>query len=152
MLSQTVEYALRAVVSIATSPKKLHTTADIAEVTKVPLAYLSKVLQAMQREGILVGKRGIGGGFMLSRSPSELTILDIVNAVDPIIRIETCPLGLQTHGKRLCPLHRRMDKALADMESAFGSTTLQEMLDEPTMSPPLCELPCNVAHQSNVSP
>lgn len=139
MLSQTVEYALRAVVSIATSPDELHTTADIAEVTKVPLAYLSKVLQAMQREGILVGKRGIGGGFTLAKPPNKMTILDVVNAVDPIHRIDSCPLGLATHGKRLCPLHRRMDEALANMEQAFGSTTLQELLDEPTLSRPLCE-------------
>ena len=41
--------------------------------------------------------------------PTEVTILDVVNAVDPIQRIKTCPLGLKTHGVRLCPLHRRMD-------------------------------------------
>jgi len=70
-----------------------------------------------------------------------LTILDVVNAVEPIVRIRQCPLGLKTHGVRLCPLHKRMDNALAMVETAFRQTTLAEVLAEPTASHPLCELP-----------
>jgi DNA-binding IscR family transcriptional regulator len=75
----------------------------------------------------------------LAREPAELTILDVVNAVEPIERITTCPLGLKTHGARLCPLHRRLDDALAQVEAAFGKTTLAEVLAEPSESVPLCE-------------
>jgi DNA-binding IscR family transcriptional regulator len=67
-----------------------------------------------------------------------LTILDVVNAVEPIARIRQCPLGLKNHGIRLCPLHRRMDDALATVETAFRQTTLAELLGEPTNSYPLC--------------
>ena len=80
----------------------------------------------------------------LARSPEELTILDVVNAVDPIRRIQTCPLGLASHGIRLCPLHKRMDNALAMVEEAFRSTTLAEVLAEPTESKPLCDVPLTV--------
>jgi len=78
---------------------------------------------------------------VLLKSPSDLTILEVVNAVEPIGRIRTCPLGLTAHGARLCPLHRRMDNALAMVEDAFRQTTLAEVLAEPTSSRPLCELP-----------
>jgi DNA-binding IscR family transcriptional regulator len=77
----------------------------------------------------------------LVKSPSELTVLDVVNAVEPIERIATCPLGLASHGTRLCPLHRRMDNALASVEKAFASTTMAEVLAEPTTSIPLCDFP-----------
>jgi hypothetical protein len=60
--------------------------------------------------------------------------------VEPIERIRTCPLGLKAHGIKLCPLHRRVDAALALVEKAFQETTLAEILGEPTPSPPLCEL------------
>lgn len=139
MLSQTVEYALRAVVFLADkdAPQK---TGQIAEATKVPAAYLSKVLQGLVRAGVLQSQRGIGGGITLALSAEELTILDVVNAVEPIGRIETCPLGLKQHGVHLCALHRRLDNALATVEEAFRSTTLAEVLADPNPSVPLCDL------------
>lgn len=139
MFSQTVEYALRAIVFLADNSPNACTTDQIAEATKVPKPYLSKVLQNLGRNDIVRSQRGIGGGVTLVKSPNDLTVLDVVNAVEPIQRIATCPLGLKSHGKNLCPLHRRMDDALASVEAAFASTTLAEILSEPTGSPPLCE-------------
>jgi Rrf2 family transcriptional regulator, nitric oxide-sensitive transcriptional repressor len=141
VFSQTVEYALRAVVHLADQAPAARTTAQIAKVTKVPPAYLSKVLQALSRAGVVHSQRGIGGGMSLVKTPDELTILEVVNAVDPIRRIRSCPLGLASHGVRLCPLHRRLDNALAMVEDAFQQTTLAEVLAEPTQSVPLCEFP-----------
>ena len=77
----------------------------------------------------------------LARKPNQLTILDVVNAVEPIKRIQHCPLGLKSHGVNLCPLHKRLDNALAMVEDAFRATTLQEVIDEPTESVPLCDFP-----------
>jgi Rrf2 family protein len=141
MLSQTVEYALRAVVHLASNAPTAQTTEQIAVATKVPQAYLSKVLQGLVQGGIVKSQRGIGGGISLAKSPAELTILEVVNAVDPIKRIKTCPLALASHGVRLCPLHRRVDNALAMVEEAFRNSTLQEVIDEPTESVPLCDFP-----------
>ena len=137
MLSQTVEYALRAVVYLANRPGESARTSEIAELTKVPPAYLSKVLQALSREEIVTSRRGIGGGVTLSRDPSELTVLDVVEAVDPIQRINSCPLELKAHGVHLCPLHRRLDNAMKAVEEAFAATTLAEILGEQSVSIPL---------------
>lgn len=137
MLSQTVEYALRAIVYLAKRPEVSCRTSEIAEITKVPPAYLSKVLQALRKSGIVASQRGIGGGVTLDRDPKKLTILEVVQAVDPIQRIKTCPLELPEHGVRLCPLHRRMDNALKLVEEALSSTTLAEILDDPSKSIPL---------------
>lgn len=139
MFSQTVEYALRAVVHLAHHAPRTQTTEQIAAATKVPQAYLSKVLQNLRSRGIVRSQRGIGGGITLALAPQDLTILNVVNAVDPINRIETCPLDLASHGVRLCPLHKRLDAALAAVEHAFSQTTLAEVLAEPDSSSPLCE-------------
>jgi len=137
MLSQTVEYALRAVVYLANRPGESARTSEIAELTKVPAAYLTKVLQLLGREGIVVTRRGIGGGVMLDRDPSELTVLEVVQAVDPIQRINSCPLELKAHGVHLCPLHRRLDNAMKTVEDALAATTLAEILGEKSSSIPL---------------
>jgi DNA-binding IscR family transcriptional regulator len=77
----------------------------------------------------------------LGKSAAQITILEVVNAVEPLKRIRTCPLGLAAHGVHLCPLHSRMDAALATVEEALGSSTLAEVLAEPTRSIPLCPFP-----------
>ncbi len=141
MLSQTVEYALRAVVYLASECPAPRTTDEIAAKTLVPKAYLSKVLQGLVRGKIVRSRRGVGGGVALVDAPDKVTILDVVNAVEPIQRIHTCPLGISTHGKRLCPLHKRLDAAMAEMERAFAATTLAEVLADPSKSVPLCEVP-----------
>jgi Rrf2 family protein len=141
VLSQTVEYALRAVVFLAGQCPHARTTHEIAAATRVPAPYLSKVLQALRRAQIVHSQRGIGGGVSLAVPPESLTILAVVNAVEPLQRIKSCPLGLAAHGVRLCPLHKRLDNALALMEQAFGETTLAEVLAEPSASVPLCDFP-----------
>ncbi|HZZ71354.1 MAG TPA: Rrf2 family transcriptional regulator [Pirellulales bacterium] len=147
MFSQTVEYALRAAVFLASKIGAPQTNEQISAATLVPAAYLSKVLQNLSRGGIVQAQRGKHGGFSLARSPRELTILEVVTAVDPIERIRTCPLGLKAHGVRLCPLHKRLDNALAEVERAFASTTLFEILAEPTKSVPLCKFPLPTSDQ-----
>lgn len=141
MLSQTVEYALRAVVYLASQSPAACTTSQIAAATRVPAPYLSKVLQSLRREKIVHAQRGSGGGVSLAVAPNVLTILMVVSAVEPLQRIRSCPLGLAAHGVRLCPLHKRLDNALALMEQAFAQTTLAEVLAEPTESIPLCDFP-----------
>jgi Rrf2 family protein len=141
LLSQTVEYALRAVVFLASHSPAARTTEDIAAGTLVPRAYLSKILQGLVRAKILVSRRGVGGGVALAKTPQALSMLDVVNAVEPIVRIRVCPLGIETHGKRLCLLHRKLDAALADMEKAFASTTLADVLSGASGVVPLCEVP-----------
>ncbi|QDU95305.1 RrF2 family transcriptional regulator [Lignipirellula cremea] len=141
MISQTVEYALRAVVFLADQAPRARTNSQIAKATKVPAAYLSKVLQGLRRAGIVQSTRGIGGGSSLAVAPDALTLLQVVNAVEPLQRIRKCPLALAAHGVHLCPLHQRLDNALASFEEAFAQTTLAELLAEPTSSIPLCDFP-----------
>ena len=140
MFSDTVEYALRAVIHLAHEAPAARTTAQVAEATRVPRDYLAKILQGLAKKGIVQTQRGVGGGLSLARPPAELTILDVVNAVDPIKRVLTCPLKLPNHGVHLCPLHKRMDAAIATVETAFRATTLAEVLADPTnTSVPLCD-------------
>ena len=73
-----------------------------------------------------------------------MTIWDVVECVDPIKRIRVCPLGLEAHKLKLCPLHKRMDDALAGVETAFRASTLAELLAEPTTSKPLSPFPQNI--------
>lgn len=139
VISQTVEYALRAVLTIAQNGGEPCTSRKIAEVTQVPGAYLSKLMQGLVRGGIVTSQRGLHGGFLLTKSPDELTVFDIVDQVEPIRRIRECPLKIRSHGTTLCPLHRRLDRAMETIEDMFRATTVAELLSEPGARTPLCD-------------
>jgi Rrf2 family protein len=138
MMSQTADYALRAVVHLARSGGDPQTTQQIARATGVTPGYLSKVMQNLVKAGIVTSQRGLHGGFRLQKTPENLTILEVVNTVDPVQRIHECPLKLQTHTV-LCALHRRMDDLLAIIEERLGSTTVADLFAEDEHM--LCEVP-----------
>ncbi|MGD2108406.1 MAG: Rrf2 family transcriptional regulator [Phycisphaerae bacterium] len=139
MISPTAEYALRAMVAIAQANGDVAPTQGIAKLTKVPPGYLPKVLQMLGRAGLVESRRGLGGGFRLAKPAEELTVLDVVNAVDPIKRITRCPLDLDSHGTNLCPLHKRLDEATEHIERSFANTTISELLGQPGRTTPFCE-------------
>ncbi|MCA9059663.1 MAG: Rrf2 family transcriptional regulator [Planctomycetaceae bacterium] len=138
MISQTAEYALRAIVYLADQAGVCCTTAKISEGTQIPAGYLSKVMQQLSRGGIVNSQRGLHGGFTLVKGANQLTALEVINAVDPIQRFSECPLRIPSHGPSLCPLHQKLDDAGGLLEEAFGGTTIAALIDVPASRRPLC--------------
>lgn len=139
MLSQTAEYAFRAMACLAARPDESLTAGALAKQTQVPPDYLAKVLQQLGSAGLIKGRRGVGGGYALTKSASDIKMIDILNSVNPLKRITECPLGLQSHGRNLCPLHRTMDKAIASVLEILDDKTLADLMNEPGANTPLCE-------------
>ena len=128
MLSQTIEYALRAMTFLAGLDEGVSANSEtIAGGTKVPQGYLSKVLRDLVVAELVISQRGPNGGFCLARPPKEVSMLDVINAVDPLQRIRKCPLGNPAH-INLCPLHARIDRSIAMIEKEFKNTSLGEIL------------------------
>jgi Rrf2 family protein len=137
MISQSAEYALRALLCLASqrqpvvaSPAAALTTQQIAQRSQIPQGYLAKVLQILVRAGLITSQRGLNGGFVLSDDPACISLFDVVSAVEPSRRIRTCPLGLSEHRDQLCPLHRRLDEAAAGVEQMLRATTLADVVAE----------------------
>jgi Rrf2 family nitric oxide-sensitive transcriptional repressor len=136
MISQTAEYALRAVVFLAENTDSRWTAQRIAEATQVPPGYLATDLHTVARPAVVDALRGVHGGFSLRKAPDQVTVLEVIEAVDPIPRIRSCPLNLEAHRDQLCPLHDRLDKATALVEESFRASTLADLLGRQTFTPP----------------
>ena len=134
MFSQTAEYALRAVVCLSRNSAVPMTTREIAVAVRVPAGYLAKILQTLARAGVVSSQRGLNGGFVLARRPEQLTLLDVVRVADGSRRITSCPLGLPEHGSGLCPLHQRLDDAVALAEQTLAEVTVADVLAGPMCS------------------
>lgn len=135
LLPKTAEYALRVVASLAAGGPARATSRTLAEATGVPPRYLYRVLQALARAGIVQSRSGPGGGYQLARPADEISMLDVVQATGGIGRITSCPLGVERSDGRLCPLHRELDRAYAEVERAFASVKLADLVAQ---GPPLC--------------
>lgn len=140
MFSSTAEYALRAMVHLVTHQEALCGSQAIAAETKVPPRYLSKILNDLVEAGLITSRRGPSGGFLLARDPGTISVLEVVNAVDPIKRILSCPLNIPSHKGSLCRLHRKLDDTIGLVESALASATITEMA-KPSSSGNLCAFP-----------
>jgi Rrf2 family transcriptional regulator, nitric oxide-sensitive transcriptional repressor len=139
MLSQTTEYALRAMAALALSPERLVPTTFLASQTKVPPNYLAKVLQHLAAAGLITGRRGVGGGYRLKRGASEIRLLEVVNAIGELRRLEGCSSEQPEYAAgTLCALHRKTDEAIASVIRVFSSATLQDLLDDSGAPGPLC--------------
>ncbi len=128
MFSMTTEYALRAAVFLSESRGDVQIASRVAEATKTPVRYASRVLQLLVEGGLATSQRGPSGGFALSREPEQITLLDVVQAIEPIQRIRACPLNLPEHAHELCPLHKAIDAVAANAEQTLGSMTLADVM------------------------
>jgi len=139
MITQTAEYALRALVHLAALPSPHQATAqEISAATNVPIGYLQKILRTLSRRGLVSARRGILGGFALAKPPASISVLDTLIATDtPIARIERCPLGKPNH-TTLCPLHKMLDDQLEHTECAFKQTSIADLLQSDGGAEALC--------------
>lgn len=119
-------------VVLARDHESPQTAQSIASRSQVPADYLVKVMGSLGRAGLVQAQRGRNGGFLLARESKSIRILDVVNAVEPLKRIRGCPLGLEEHRRALCALHRKMDDAIRHVEDVFASTTLADVLSQPS--------------------
>lgn len=140
MLSQTTEYALRAMACLALKPDDLTPTPALARMAHVPPNYLAKVLQQLSGAGLITGRRGVGGGYRLSRHPAEISLLDIVNAIGEVKPIECCPCNASSNGGQLCPLHARAAAAIAAVIDIYSNTSLSDLLNDPKPNAPVCSM------------
>ena len=140
MLSQTVEYALRAMVCLAAFPEERVSAGTLADQTCVPPDYLAKVLQLLSKADLIAGRRGVGGGYQIARDPKDIRVLEVIRAVGSMDRIEACPLGIEGHGNpSLCPLHHLVDQAIAAMIKVLDQRSLADIVGLTDVGAPLCQ-------------
>lgn len=128
LLPQTAEYALRAVLHIASHESPARVT-QIATAIGVPQNYLAKTLNQLVRVGILASTRGPAGGFQLAMPAEEITLERIVSAFTGM-RVRRCLLGLGTCGEvQDCAAHARWSPLGAQVREFFATTRVTDLLN-----------------------
>jgi Rrf2 family protein len=130
MISKTAEYALRAMLALARHPGGRMVTKDVSTAAHLPPHYLSKVIQPLIRAGLVDAQKGKGGGICLKVDAAEISVLAILDAVEPIEPYAGCPLSALNVACRtsgLCALHSCINDVVLYMRERFSRTTLAEL-------------------------
>ena len=137
-LSEGIEWGLHCATLVAILPSEGTLPASrLAEYHGVPGAYLAKHLQALSRGGILESVPGPSGGYRLARPPAEITVLDVVEAIDGTNPAFTCteirrrgPAAIPAREYRLpCSIHVVMNRADAAWRAELAATTLADLVE-----------------------
>jgi Rrf2 family protein len=130
MLSQTAEYALRAVLYVAEhAADRPVRVAEMAGALGIPRNYLSKILHQLARTGVLVSLRGKAGGFQLGVRPNRLALGAVVMPFDRIEQRRRCLLGRpQCSDHTACGAHVRWKDVADAVADFFRDTTVADLL------------------------
>lgn len=104
---RSTQLALQTTLLLAREPEgAVRRVCDLATELGVTSAYLTKVLQSLSRTGLVQSLRGPGGGVQLTQLPEDISLWDVLSAVEPVDSMERCFLGLgRCSDSRPCPLH-----------------------------------------------
>lgn len=89
-LTKLADYAVVLMSTMAEHPDKVHAAADVARGTHIPGPTAAKILGTMARAGLLTSHRGLKGGFSLAMAPQDITVADVIRAVDGPIALTDC--------------------------------------------------------------
>ena len=130
ILSQTAEYALRAVLHLARQPEdRLARVEQVAAALEIPRNYLSKILHGLARAGILESARGKTGGFRLGIPADRLALIRVVAEFDEVSRRGQCLLGNPVCSDRTaCAAHARWKRTADSVATFFRETTVADLL------------------------
>jgi FeS assembly SUF system regulator len=137
-LTRLADYGVVVMTHIAYHPETVHAAADVAEDIRLPLPTVSKILGAMGRAGLLTSHRGLKGGFALSRPAAEITMGEIISALDGPIAITDCldDGGGDCSLEALCPTRGHWQKINGAIKKALDEVSLEDLV-QPVSFPPL---------------
>lgn len=133
-LSTKGRYAVTAMLDLAIQQRRGPVTlADISECQKISLSYLEQLFAKLRRSGLVEGVRGPGGGYRLAMEPGEITIAEIVSAVDESVDATKCAGKGDCEDGQRCLTHELWEDLSAQIHQFLSGITLEEFLSRPSV-------------------
>ncbi len=106
LVSQGAQYAISAIIAISKHPSDVISAAELSKSLNCPAAYLSQILSKLKAPGILGSQRGLNGGVFLARPVEDISVYDVIAAIDGEVFFSSCFMGIEGCGHiEPCPFH-----------------------------------------------
>ncbi len=133
MFSRSCEYALQSILYITLHSKngKAVGLKQISDSQKIPLHFLSKILQQLVKGKVLNSIKGPNGGFALNVSPNRLRLIKVVELIDGLDIFDRCGIGLKKcSDKTPCPIHFEFKVVKEKIRQVLTEKTLSELCED----------------------
>jgi Rrf2 family protein len=130
-ITRQADYALRAILYLARlGPDQKASTKQIAAAQEIPPSFLAKIISELKKGKLVTADRGAGGGVSLARKPEEISLLDVVEAIDDTISLNECTAdpSICSFGDS-CPLHEVWCEAEAQLIRKLREATFDKLLE-----------------------
>lgn len=130
-LSRKCDYALRAVIYLARlSPDRYGRVSEIAKARSIPQAFLAQILPLLANRGVVRSHQGARGGYTLARKPSQITFLEVIEAVEGPLRLNKCTGEHHEDCSLLesCEMHSFWSIAQKQTVDFLSNVTMEDML------------------------
>jgi Rrf2 family protein len=130
ILSKTSLHGIRASLFVASmgDAKEYVPIRQISSELGISFYFLTKILQKLTSHKIMVSYRGPNGGVALARPARDISLMDMIMAIDPDERFDDCILGLQGCGEAVpCPLHEKWGETRDQIKAMFENTNLADL-------------------------
>lgn len=129
-ISRETDYAIRCLLFMAGNPVKNHPVGRIARSREIPQSFLAKILQKLVRAGILTSARGTSGGFRLFRSPGDITLLQVIEAIEGPLALNDCLMENRTCSmESRCGAHMAWKEIRKVLAADLDRYSLRKLLD-----------------------
>ncbi|NPA24615.1 MAG: Rrf2 family transcriptional regulator [Deltaproteobacteria bacterium] len=128
-LTRASDYAIRGVIYMAMQPAgAIVVIPEVAREMDVPVGFLARIFQSLSRIGIVISHRGKKGGYSLARKPEEITLCDVIEAVEGDIRINTCLDGYsECNRMSYCPVRKELAGVQNELLNSLKKTNFAEL-------------------------
>lgn len=132
VLSREVGYAIRTLVRLAQAPQgRFVPTQRLAQELEIPPSFLSKIVRKLVKRGWLTSSRGVRGGIAYAVDPGEITLMDVITAIDGDRLFTQCILGLPHCGdENPCAVHAAWKPLRDQLIAVFSSKTIRDLTQE----------------------
>lgn len=132
LLSRACEYGIQAVLYLAKHHEVPYISIkEIAEKHNISFHFLGKILQRLTQKGLLTSYKGPKGGVSLARSPQEITILQVVEAIDGLEFLQKCIVGMPSCDNRnSCALHEEWSKIREEICKMLDDKSVAQLINE----------------------
>ena len=130
IITRATEYAIRAILHLAEHPEgEIVLKKDICREQDITPAFLTKILQPLIKAGVVGSQRGVGGGFYLLKRPSEISLLDILEAEEGPLYLNQCLVEEGSCERdTFCPVHGAWHEIRAELSGVLGRYTFDQLL------------------------
>jgi Rrf2 family protein len=123
------DYAIRCVLFLSREAGRIISANEISQWASVPKSFLAKILQSLSRAGIVKSTQGIAGGFRLAKPPDEVSLLDVIKAVQGLSALNMC--AIDRHKCSLsstCVIHPIWVQIMEDLEERLRKETFAKLI------------------------